>query len=362
MGTRSLVEHFAVIEDPRRGRISHDLVEMLVIVTCALFAEVESFVDIAQWARVKEPWLRRFLRLEGGLPSHDTLNRVFRLLDPKAFEAAFRAWTADVMGAFAQVALDGKSLRGAGRTSPVHLVGAFATDLGLALGQTRVADKSNEITAIPALLRALELRGALVSIDAMGCQREIAREILDRGADYLLAVKANQANLHQAVQDTFVDEPQPGTHEQVLRGHGRQVIQMAEVIENTGQVDTATWPGCRSLGRITSVRISAEAASAIEQRYYISSAALDAEAFAAAVRRHWAIENGLHWSLDVILREDACVVKKDHAPQNLAIMRRLLLNVLRQDTAHPKKSLRLRRKMAGWDDDERMRLLGLAPL
>jgi hypothetical protein len=168
-------EHFAVIEDPRRGPVTHNLVEMLVIACCALFSEVETFVDMAEWARYKEAWLRGFLRLEHGLPSHDTLNRVFRLLDPKSFEAVFRAWVADTLPAFGgQIAIDGKSLRGARRANPIHLVSAFATEMGLVLAQEGVPDKGGETAAIPDLLRALEVRGCLVSLDALGCQREIA--------------------------------------------------------------------------------------------------------------------------------------------------------------------------------------------
>lgn len=353
---------FAVIEDPRQGRVTHDLVEMLVIVTCALFSEVETFVDIAEWARYKEAWLRRFLRLENGLPSHDTLNRLFRLLDPKGFEAVFQAWVGDVLGVFGHVAIDGKSLRGARRKSPVHMVSAFATELGMVLAQKGVAAKGSELGAIPDLLSALELRGCLVSLDALGCQREIARQIRDRGADYLLAVKGNQASLHQALKDAFADTPDADEHTQLSRGHGRRSAQMAQVISNAGHVDTALWQGCQTLARIISLRSEAGKAATPELRYYISSAVLTPEELAAAVRRHWAIENDLHWRLDVTFREDACAVRRDNAPENLSIIRRLILNQLKQDTAHPKRSLRLRRKAAGWDDDERARVLGMSAL
>lgn len=360
---KSLVEHFAVIEDPRRGPVTHNLVEMLVIACCALFSEVETFVDMAEWARYKEAWLRGFLRLEHGLPSHDTLNRVFRLLDPKSFEAVFRAWVADTLPAFGgQIAIDGKSLRGARRANPIHLVSAFATEMGLVLAQEGVPDKGGETAAIPDLLRALEVRGCLVSLDALGCQREIAGVIREREAHYLLAVKGNQPSLRQALEDAFADSPEAPAHEQTLKGHGRRSAQLAQVIANTGQVDTALWPDCQSLGRVLSIRSEAGKPGQIEARYYISSAQLDPNALALAVRRHWAIENDLHWRLDVTLGEDACTVRRDNAPQNLSILRRLILNLLKQDTAHPKRSLRLRRKAAGWDDDERMRVLGIQAL
>lgn len=356
---KSLVERFAVIEDPRRGRVTHDLVEMLVIVTCGVLAKQERFVEIADWAQIKAAWFRRFLRLDNGIPSHDTMNRLFRLLDPKAFESVFRTWVADVMPAFTQIAIDGKSLRGSGTRSPVHLVSAFATDLGLVLAQQRVADKGGELGAVPELLAALDLRGCLVSLDAQGCQREIARQIRARGADYLLAVKGNQPTLREALEDAFADQADAPAHESNTTGHGRQTLQIAQVLQNTGQVDAQRWPDCRSLARVLSLRIENGQARRIEQRYYISSAELDADTFAAAVRRHWAVENDLHWRLDVTLREDACVVQRDHAPENLSIVRRIVLNLLKLDPTHPKLSVRRRAGLAAWDDDERERVFGI---
>lgn len=365
MEPKSLVEHLSKIEDPRRAGYAHrhDLVEILVICVCAMFAHVEGFEDIADWAQVKQAWLRRFLKLKNGIPSHDTFRRVFGLLDPQAFEAAFRGWVGSVLTAFEQVAVDGKSLRGSadGQNGPLHMVSAYATDLGLTLGQEAVADKSNEITAIPVLLEALAIKGCLVSIDAMGTQREIARTIVGRGADYLLAVKNNQPSLRAAVEDAFADVPVQG-FEHTERSHGRRVVQHAQVIANAGQIDTQAWPGCQRLGRVVSLRATGNDRQVLETRYYISSAELDHQALFTCVRNHWAIENKLHWSLDVIFREDACKVRKDHGPQNLAVLRKIILNLLRQDTAHPKASLTKRRKLAGWDDDERMRVLGIRPL
>jgi predicted transposase YbfD/YdcC len=365
MEPKTLVEYFSEIEDPRRSGYAsrHDLVEILVISVCAMFADVEGFEEMAAWARVKEPWLRRFLKLKHGIPSHDTFRRVFGLLDPKAVESAFRNWVGSVLPACGQVAVDGKSLRGSadGENGPLHMVSAYATDGGLALGQEAVACKSNEITAIPVLLEALDIKGCLVSIDAMGTQREIARTIVSRGADYLLAVKNNQPSLRAALEDAFADVPVAG-FEHTERAHGRIVVQHAQVIANTGHIDPETWPGCQRLGRVVSLRTVGNARPSLETRYYISSAALDHQACFTAVRNHWAIENKLHWSLDVIFREDASKVRKDHAPRNLAAIRKTILNVLRQDSAHPKAGLKRRRKMAGWDDDERMRVLGIVPL
>lgn len=362
----TLVHCLSEIEDPRVGNGKrHDLVEVLVIAVCAIFAEVQGFEDMAEWAQVKESWLRRFLRLENGIPCHDTFNRILRILDPTHFEQAFRRWVSAVVRAFgAQVSVDGKSLRGsaAGGLSPVHMVSAFATGLGLVLGQEKVADKSNEITAIPALLEALAIEGCLVSIDAMGTQREIARTIRDMGADYLLAVKGNQPSLHEALEGAFVghwDE----VHKAVQTGHGRHVFQIYRTVPNSGEVDTAVWVDCAILGRVDSVRIVQGKASPLQTRYYISSRALSTAQFAAAVRDHWGIENRLHWSLDVIFAEDARRLRQDNAPQNFSLLTKRALNLLRQQPPEgKKKSLRLRRKRIGWDDGARMTLLGLSPL
>ncbi len=365
MGSKTLAAYFSEIEDPRRTGFAHrhDLVEILVVATCALFSEVEGFEDIVRWAHVKEDWLRRFLVLKNGIPSADTFARVFRMLDPKAFESAFRAWVGSLLPSFKQVAIDGKSLRGSadGERSPLHMVSAFATEAGIVLGQEAVANKSNEITAIPVLLEALAIRGCIVSIDAMGCQKEIADTIRKRRGHYLLAVKGNQPSLKAALEDAFVDEPLDG-FEHVDRSHGRVVIQHVQVIPNTGQVDTGTWKDCKRLGRVISLRAEGDKRETIETRYYICSAELNHQQLHAAVRQHWAIENRLHWCLDVIFREDAAKIRKDHGPRNVALIRKIILNMLRNDTRWPKVSMRGRRKMAGWDDDERMRVLGIRPL
>lgn len=362
---RSLVVLLSELEDPRVGNgVRHDLVEVMVIAICAIFSEVEGFKDMATWAAVKEPWLKRFLRLENGIPSHDTFNRIFRIIDPKKFEQVFRRWMGSVVGVLREsVAIDGKALRGSATAgaSPVHMVSAFATGLGLVLGQEKVADKSNEITAIPKLLEALSIRGCLVSIDAMGTQREIARCIRAMGADYLLAVKGNQPTLHEALDEAFIGE-WDNVHNAVQVGHGRHVFQIYRTLPNTGQVDTEHWRDCSTLGRVDSVRVVNGQESTLETRYYIASGELTTAGFAAAVRDHWAIENKLHWSLDVIFAEDDRRLAEDHGPQNFSLLTKMALNLLRHDTSGPKESLRLRRKRMGWDDDHRMRLLGLTPL
>jgi predicted transposase YbfD/YdcC len=363
------MEHLSELEDPRKASNGtlHDFREILVIAVCAMLSDADSFEDMALWGRLKADWLRRFLVLRHGTPSADTFRRVFQVLDPKLFEAAFRRWVGGIVGALGgTIAVDGKSLRGSAAAdgAPVHMVSAFATGRGLVLGQEKVAGKSNEITAIPALLDALYLKGLLVSIDAMGCQREIAARIVDKGADYLLAVKGNQPTLHQQVQDLICDaQAHQAGHEHVQRAHGRTVLQLSWTAPSGDEIDRTDWPGCQSVGCVVSQRIVGDKVAELEQRYYISSRALSAEELAQAVRAHWAIENQLHWMLDVCFGEDDCLVKKDNAPQNLSLLKKIVLNLIRADTTDKvKTSLRLKRKRAAWDDDIRMNMLGIKPL
>lgn len=371
-----LMNCLAEIDDPRRSGYAHrhDLQEILVIAICATLSDVNTFEEIAFWASQKEAWLKRFLTLKNGIPSHDTFNRVFRILDPKTFEDAFRHWVYGLLPAIARtLAVDGKTVCGSGDGDirPIHLVSAFATDLGIVLGQEKVAQKSNEITAIPILLNALLIKGYLVTIDAMGCQTEIAETIVGKDADYLLAVKGNQPSLQAAVQDRFSldqrDALRDPEHcfELVEQSHGRLVAQRYWVAPNTGEVDTARWPGCKMLATVESLRIIGGKASDLEQRYYISSRQMSAEAFATAVRDHWGIENRLHWMLDVNFGEDAATVRKDHAADNLSRLKKIVLNVLRLETATAslgKLSLTKKRKLAAWNDDFRTTILGIKPI
>lgn len=244
------------------------------------------------------------------------------------------------------------------------MVSAFSTDLGLVLGQEKVSGKSNEITAIPELLEALHIKGLLVSIDAMGCQREIAEKIVQKGGDYLLAVKGNQPTLYQQVRDRISDA-QGATEgfEHVRHDHGRTVLQLSWSTPSGKEIDTALWPGCKSVGCVVSQRIVGEKVAELEERYYISSRPLSAEELARTVRAHWAIENRLHWMLDVCFGEDDSMIRKDNAPQNLSLLKKIVLNLIRADTSDSAKtSLRLKRKRAAWDDDIRMKMLGIQPL
>jgi len=359
------------INDPRmpsNGTL-HDFREILVIAIAAMLSDSDSVEDIAFWARTKEAWLRRFLVLKNGIPSEETFLRIFRVLDPQQFEVVFRRWVSSVVGALnGTIAIDGKTVRGSGNggETAIHMVSAFATDLGIVLGQEKVASKSNEITAIPELLEALYLKGFLVSIDAMGCQKNIARQITAKGGDYLLMVKGNQPSLMAAIETAFISQHEALDVDrqcQAEKSHGRTVGQIASVLPAQGTVDLNDWPKCQTIGRIDSIRKVGDHESGLERRYYISSRDLSAAQLATAVRAHWGIENRLHWVLDVSFGEDGSTIRKDNAPQNLSLLKKIVLNLIRLDTTgKTKASLRLRRKQAAWDDDVRMNMLGLTPL
>lgn len=363
------MDYIRQIDDPRKpsNGTLHSFEEIMVIALCAMLCEAESFEDMAFWGKTKQAWLRRFLVLENGIPSADTFERVFRIIDPKRFESVFRQWVGSVVTALGgQIAVDGKTLRGSrdGEVPQAHMVSAFVTDLGLVIGQEKVNEKSNEITAIPVLLDALYIKGFLVSSDAMGCQKEIADKIVAKGGDYLLAVKGNQPKLHDRIAAAFMDKSENLiSHEHLDPSHGRLVVQISKAMPSQGIIDAADWRNCKTIGQISSLRIVDGKASDLEMRYYISSRQLSAEELAKAAKAHWGIENRLHWMLDVNFSEDACTVRKDNAPQNLSLLRKIVLNLIRCDTTDKAKtSLRQKRKRAAWDDDVRMCMLGLNPL
>lgn len=360
------MEMLSDVDDPRQpsNGTRHDFLELLVMTISAVLSDCDTIEDVAAWSRAHTAWLRQFLVLKNGVPSEDTFLRVFRLLDPKQFERCFRQWVSRLIPNLSRtIAVDGKTVRGSGSggETAIHMVSAFETRLGLVLGQEKVSAKSNEITAIPELLDALYVKGFLVSIDAMGCQRAIAEKIIAKGADYLLAVKGNQPNLHQAIQDAFLDRKDQIVHAaQVEQGHGRLVTQCCSVLPATGIVPESDWPRCAVIARIDSVRQVKGKPFSLEQRYYIASRNLAPAEVAEAVRSHWGIENKLHWVLDVTMKEDASTARKDNAPENLSLLKKIILNLLRMDTTDKiKSSLRLKRKRAAWDDELRMRLLGL---
>lgn len=353
-------EHFATLTDPRaeRGK-EHLLVDILTITLCAVICGADDWVAVATFGELKEGWLRTFLALPSGIPSHDTFGRVFRRLDPDELRRCFLSWVQAVVGAPAAgagsagpgrqvVAVDGKTLRrshdrGAGKEA-LHLVSAWATESGLVVGQVATDAKSNEITAIPALLRLLVLEGTTVTIDAMGCQTAIASQIIDQGADYVLALKDNQPTLHEHVRLAFADaDAAAGTtlpladleaHTTVEKDHGRIERRRCRAIgdpEYLAFIDPDhAWPGLRSVICIESTRRIGDAVST-EARHYLSSLPADAALLQRVIRSHWGIENRLHWVLDLAFHEDSSRVRADHAPENLAIIRHIALNLLRGD-------------------------------
>ena len=357
----SLLEAFNVLPDPRieRGK-EHRWGELLVIAVCTMLTGGESFYDMEDFAREREPWLRTFLTLPGGPPSHDTFNRLFQTLDPAAFAESFAAWTQSLRSALPAgereiVALDGKAARralNAGEDTR-YLVSAWASENGLTLGQVQVADKSNEITAVPALLRALELSGCVVTADALHCQRNTAKEIVEADADYVLALKGNQEVAHREIKDALEDaiaraDPKLAKLETIEKGHGRietrRYWQSANIAWFT---DRGAWEGLQSVGVVEAVR-DVDGKVSVERRYYLSSLPVDVALFARAVRGHWAIENNLHWCLDVVFGEDQSRARSGFAVANLGVARRLALNLLRRDRSST-RSIKRKQRQAAFD-------------
>ena len=363
---KTLVEAFAELPDPRvRERCDHLLHEVLVIAVCGLLVGGESFYDMEDFAVEREGWLRGFLALPGGVPRHDTFNRVLQALCPRAFGECFARWTQGVRERLGGgetpaggevVALDGKALRRA-RVSgePARtIVSAWATGHGLALGQSAVADKSNEITAVPELLRALELAGCIVTLDALHCQKSTAREIHEADADYVLALKGNQGTAHGEVR-AYLDDaiarsaPELVHLQTVEKGHGRIEVRRYWQSAAIGWfADRSEWEALRSVGVVEAVREVPGRPPSTERRYYLSSLPPDIARFARAVRGHWSVENNLHWSLDVSFGEDQSRARTRHAAANLATLRRIALNLLRADNSSS-KSLNRKRLRAALD-------------
>lgn len=364
------------IEDPRVERTrEHKLSDILVIGICCVICGGEGFSDMETFGKAQYGWLRGFLELPNGIPSHDTFNRVFSAIKPEAFLECFAQWTEGLRSALGReiVALDGKAQRRAcnkGQGIP-YVVSAWASTCGLTLGQVKVDEKSNEITAIPKLLRALELEGCIVTIDAMGCQKKIAREIIEADADYCLALKGNQSTTHDEIRTFFDDlippDPSLGTPlrppqtdyvEFVEADHGRVETRRYWITDQIGWfADTAEWEGLRSFGIVDSVREIGDSRS-FERRCFLLSIPPDANTFAKACRGHWGVENPLHWTLDVTFREDNSRARSGHAPENLAALRRLALNAIKSNKSQPKLSVRSRRLMAAWNHDYLASLLG----
>ena len=360
------LESFEALEDPpQRAKVLYPLDEVLLLCLLGVLAGCESWVEIAKYGEKKLELLRRFRPFLVGTPSHDQLGDIFAVLDAEQFQRCFIAWAASLTGLGADIiAVDGKTLRRsyqeAGAKAPIHMISAWSARQNLVLGQAKVADKSNEIVAIPKLLDLLVIEGATVTIDAMGCQRKIARKIIDKGADYVLALKANQGSLRDDVELFFTEQTARDfadsavkRHETLEKSHGRIETRITTVTDDIAWLrEIHGWPGLRSIVRVETVRETGrhpDAKIVRETRYYIASAAADAEALGSAIRCHWGIENGLHWVMDMVFRDDECRIRKNHAPANFAAVKHMASNLLRR--APGKDSLRVKRRVAAWDDD-----------
>ncbi len=352
----SIKKYFRWLPEPRvAGRSRHLLVDIVVIAICAVIADCDDWSDIAQFGQQREDWFRRFLKLPHGIPSHDTFERVFAALEPRAFQRCCLQWfseVGEVLGV-GHIAIDGKTLRGSGQATlrPLHVVSAWATEANLVLGQVAVDRKSNEIKAIPQLLDLLDLHGALVTIDAMGCQKEIAKKIVDRGGDYVLTVKGNHGKLLediQAIVEKALDgELRPGETRQLTtreEGHGRQEERSYVVIENVeGLRDRKAWAQVAAVGMCHSERTVA-GETTTEVHYFIGSRRMSARRYAQALRGHWGIENDLHWQLDVSFGEDQSRIQERRAAENFGVLRKNALSLLKRNPT--KKSIARKRKAA----------------
>lgn len=360
-----LVKHFATLEDPRIERKKlHCLIDLMVLSICAICSGAEGWQGIVDFGHEKLDWLRRFIPLKNGVPSHDCIAYVFARISPEDFRSCFMAWVESVREKTEGevIAIDGKTSRGSkdrqhGK-SPLHLVSAWACANRLILGQEATAEKSNEITAIPKLLALLDLKGCIVTIDAMGCQTAIAKQIVDQAGDYVLGLKDNQPLLHEAVADYFtLARSDPFKHiphdyaEEIDKGHGRLEARRYWICEDLSTLPhPERWEGLRSIGMVERECLSA-GKGRLEQRYFINSIPADAKLFAHAVRAHWGIENRLHWRLDVVMREDDCRIRMGHAPAILAMARHLSLNLFEKVSS--RLSLKQKRFKAALSDDFR---------
>ncbi len=358
-----LRSHFSTLTDPRRREPTYPLMNMLVITLCAVICGADDFVAIARWGRTKLDWLSKFLDMSSGVPSHDRFNAVFAAMRPGEFEKCLLNWITALheITDGQVIAIDGKTLRRsydkASSKAAIHMVSAWATENHISLGQVVVDEKSNEITAIPKLLEVIEISGALVTIDAMGCQKEIAAKIVARGADYCLAVKDNQPTLHAQIEAHFeelVEREFAGAKVRQTatfgKGHGRQENRYYYLCPIPESVSEASrWKQLKAIGMAVSLT-TRDGEEQTHIRYYILSKYVAADRFAEAVRRHWGIENELHWQLDVTFGEDQSRVRKGHADANLSILRRTALSLLKNERT-AKVGIKNKRLTAAWDDD-----------
>jgi predicted transposase YbfD/YdcC len=365
----SIGQHFANVTDPRSGQnIRHSLLSIISIAICGIIGGADTWVDIEMFGNAKRSWFETFLDLPHGIPSHDTFGRVFRQIAPDEFEASFRSWATAICERVkgAVMAVDGKTLRrskdGTLGKAALQMVSVWASENNLVLAQDKIDEATNEITAIPELLRLLELEGSVVTIDAIGCQTEIAETIIEQKANYVLVVKDNQETLREDVAATFEHTRppiRPDYHKTVNKGHGRietrecWAVSDPEVLAHINAYKA--WKGLRSLAKVTSER-RIDGETSRTTRYFISSLPADAQRLLEVIRAHWQIENGLHWVLDMAFREDESRVRKDHAPQNLAVLRHIALSLLKQETSL-KVGIKAKRLRAGWDENYLLKVL-----
>ena len=365
--------HFSVLPDPRTDRTKkHLLIDILFIAVCTMICGGEGFTDMEDFGEAKAEWLGKYLELPHGIPSHDTFRRVFSILDPQAFGECFTRWSQALHDATngEVIALDGKTVRHSFDTfsgqPALHMVSAWASEAGLALGQVRVDEKSNEITAIPRLLELIDVKGRIITTDAMGCQRDVAKRVVDKKGDYVFCLKGNQESLHDEVK-FFFEECQAANYnevdhryfETVEKDHGRIEIRRCWVVEDDAirwLEREDQWPGLKSIAVIQAER-KIRGKTTSETRYFISSLTGSAEKLANAAREHWAIENSLHYVLDVTFNEDKSRIRKDNAPENLVVLRRIALNMVKKEQTHKKSSVRGKVKTAGWDNSYLERIL-----
>ena len=370
--TLSLFDTLGQVPDPRMERTKlHQLVDILVIAVCATICGAETWEEIAECGRAKENWFKQFLALPNGIPAHDTFRRVFLLINPQKFQEAFLCWVRAVAKVTdgEVVAIDGKQARGA-RTADgkegLRMVSAWASEQRLVLGQLKTEEKSNEIRAIPLLLQLLELRGCIVTIDAMGCQREVTAQIISQGADYVLSLKGNQGLMHEEVAEYFAWAEEINFKDLAVdycatleKDHGRIEGRRCWATEDTDWfTEKAEWAGLRSFIMIEAEREVLGQGLSVERRYFISSLPADAKEALRAVRAHWQVENCLHWVLDVAFREDGCRTRTGNAPENLATLRHVAVNLLKQERSC-KLGIKSKRLKAGWDESYMLKVLNI---
>ena len=370
---KTISDHFASLKDPRTpDKTDHRLIDVVTIAICAVICGADGFTEIADYGKAKYDWFKGFLELPNGIPSHDTFGRIFSLISPDGFQNCFQSWiqTVAALTSGEVVAIDGKCLRRShdrsSNKAAIHMVNAWASRNRVTIGQVKTDDKSNEITAIPELLNMLELEGCVVTIDAMGCQTKIASAIVDKGADYVLALKDNQANLSEDVKLYFEEAVQCGiddyaieTYKSVNGGHGRIETRKCYTCSDIDWLEAkAKWTGLKTIVRIDSER-DGDGKIGNDTRYYITSLENDPKRILQAVRSHWGVENSHHWVLDVAFREDESRIRKGHAAENFSVLRNIAANLLRKETSS-KRGIKSKRLRAGWDTDYLVKCLPLS--